>query len=150
LPASWGAITLRQLLQHTSGLPNYTATEAFGRSLQNRPHRYLSPRQLIGFVDDQPPRFEPGSRFAYSNTDNIVVGLMIEEATASSFEGQLGAQVLGPLGLRRTSLPSTALMPPPSIRGYDPRPEGRYADVSEIFSASGAWASGAIVSTPAE
>jgi len=75
---------------------------------------------------------------------------MVEEATGSSYEGQLGAQVLGPLRLRETILPSTFLMPAPYVHGYDPQSRGRYEDISELFSSSATWAAGGLVTTPAD
>jgi D-alanyl-D-alanine carboxypeptidase len=55
LPASWGSVTLRELLNHTSGLPDYTADPAFRQALVAHPHRYFRPRELLAFVADQGP-----------------------------------------------------------------------------------------------
>ena len=148
LPAAWGAITVRQLLQHRSGLPNYSATRGLGELLSRRPRAYVTPEQLVDFVAGLPLEFTPGSRYAYSNTDNLVAGLMVEAATQSPFEAQLATHVLGPLRLRATSLPSTFLMPVPFVHGYDALTVRRYEDVSEALSMSAVWAAGGIVSTP--
>ncbi len=150
LPAAWGPITVRQLLQHRSGLPNYTASRGLAELLTKRPRAYVTPRELVGFVTATRLEFAPGSRYEYSNTDNLVAGLMVEAATRSPFEAALGTQVLQPLRLRRTSLPSTFLMPTPYVHGYDAQPRGRYEDVSEALSMASVWAAGGIVSTPSE
>ena len=150
MPASWGPVTLRQLLHHTSGLPDFTASSGWQRAVAANPHRYFAPREVIAFAAGLPLAFAPGSRYAYSNTDNLVAGVMVEEATGSSYEGQLGAQVLGPLRLRETSLPSTFLMPAPYVHGYDPQSRGRYEDISELISSSATWAAGGFVTTPAD
>lgn len=150
LPGSWGPITLRELLQHRSGLANITAAPALTARLRREPRATVRPRQLLGFAESLPLQFRPGARYEYSNTDNLVVGLMVEAATADSYERELGTRVLDPLRLRDTSLPATWLMPGPAIRGYDTEPGRRPEDVTEAFSASLSWASGGIVSTPAD
>jgi D-alanyl-D-alanine carboxypeptidase len=144
-----GAVTVAQALQHVGGLPEYIRSEAFGRLLTRNPKRYFSPQQLIGFVSDERLEFAPGSRYRYSDTDNIVVGLMAQAATGASYEDLLASEVYTPLGLRRTSLPRTATMPRPYLHGYDV--SGRAPeDDSELLNPAGAWASGGIVSTPVE
>jgi D-alanyl-D-alanine carboxypeptidase len=96
-------------------------------------------------------RFDPGSRYHYSNSDNIVVGLMIEAATDRSYESQLERQVLGPLGLTETTLPRGPKLKKPFIHGYSNDPsQDPPEDVSEDFAAGWSWASGGIVSTPAD
>jgi D-alanyl-D-alanine carboxypeptidase len=105
------------------------------------------PEKLLSYVEDEPLNFDPGSRYEYSNSDNIVVGLMIEAATDRSYESQLQKHVFGPLGLAETSLPRGANLPKPFIHGYDPS-ESPPEDLSEIIAAGWSWASGGIVSTP--
>jgi D-alanyl-D-alanine carboxypeptidase len=150
LPPAWGAITMRELLQHRSGLPNYTESRGLTDLLSHRPRAYVTPRELVGFVAATPLQFAPGSRYAYSNTDNLVAGLIVESVTRSPFEAQLGAEVLGPLRLRRTSLPSTFLLPTPYVHGYEPLTARRYEDVSEALSMASVWAAGGMVSSPAD
>jgi D-alanyl-D-alanine carboxypeptidase len=145
-----GPVTLSQLLQHTGGVPEYIRSKAFGKRLSKDPAAYFSPRQLLGFVDHEPLEFTPGSRYRYSDTDNIVAGLMAEAASGSSYESLLAALVYKPIGLRETSLPRTVAMPRPFVHGYDVVPGKSPEDVSELINPAGAWASGGIVSTPAE
>lgn len=145
-PAAWSEVTLEQALHHTGGLPDYVMDPAFIQDFTSNPRQYFSPEQLIGYVRDEPLRFAPGTEYEYSDTDNIVVGLMAQAATGRSYEALLRRLVYRRLELRRTSLPDGFLMPRPFIRGYDVGPP--VDDVSELLSASGAWASGGIVSTP--
>jgi D-alanyl-D-alanine carboxypeptidase len=140
-------VTLAQALQHTGGVPDYIRSPAFLKRFGKDPGAYLSPRQLVGFVRNQPLRFRPGSRYEYSDTDNVVVGLMAEAATGDSYEDLLERYVYRPLGLRHTSLPRTVRMPRPYMHGYDGDPP---EDVSQVINPSGAWASGGIVSTAPE
>ena len=150
LPAAWSDITLRQVLQHTSGLPNYTANPTFQRDLGANPKRRFTPRQLLGYVADEPLLFPPGSAYNYSNTDNIVVGLMAEAATRRTYERLLRRRVFAPLGLGATSLPSGSRLPRPFAHGYDLIPPQPPEDISEAISASGVWAAGGVQSTPAD
>ncbi|HET9198863.1 MAG TPA: serine hydrolase domain-containing protein [Solirubrobacterales bacterium] len=147
LPAG-EAVTLRQLLQHTSGLADYIRAPTFVEQLLADPARYFSPLQLTGFVRDEPLEFAPGSRYHYSDTDNIAAGLIEEKASGLSYEQLLQRRVFGPLKMRNSSLPSTIKMPRPFLHGYDVEPEKRPEDVSELINPAGAWASGGIVSTP--
>jgi D-alanyl-D-alanine carboxypeptidase len=147
LPAG-EAVTMRQLLQHTSGLPEYIRAPAFVEQLTADPARYFAPTELTAFVRDEPLEFAPGSRYHYSDTDNIAAALIMETATGSPYEKLLGQFVLGHLRMRDTSLPVTATMPRPFMHGYDVEPGKKPEDVSELINPAGAWASGGIVSTP--
>lgn len=149
-PRSWHRITLRQILHHTSGLPDYSADADFQAYLVNHLRRAPRPRRLLRFVTDERPDFRPGMRYRYSNSDNVVAALMIEDATHRSYERMLARRVLRPLGLRDTSLPRGIRMPSPAIRGYQAADDGTLEDVTNLFAAGYAWASGGIVSTPAD
>lgn len=150
LPHRWHQVTLRQLLHHTSGLPDYSQSEGFLDVLRADPRHRFDSRRLLRFVADQPLRFRPGSRYQYSNSDNIAVALMAEAATGTRYEVLLRELVYRPLGLRRTSLPQGYRMPVPYLHGYDVTPPDPPEDVSEVIGMSGVWASGGIVSTPAD
>lgn len=145
-----GPVTLRQALAHTGGLPEYVRSPEFLERITSDPAAYLSPEELVGFVRDDPLEFAPGSRYTYSDTDNIVAGLMAQAATGRSYERLLAGRVYRPLGLSQTSLPRTTRMPRPYLHGYDVAPGQPPDDVSELINPAGAWASGGIVSTPVE
>jgi D-alanyl-D-alanine carboxypeptidase len=145
----WAAVTIRQLLNHTSGIPDYTQSEAFARAVRRNPRAYVTPEQVLEYVRTEPLAFAPGSRYAYSNTDNIVVGLIAEAVTGTDYPTLLRDLVFRPAGLRETSFPvRRRTLPSPFIRGYFVEPGERPADATSFLSPSGAWASGAIVSTP--
>lgn len=147
-PDAWGEITLAQALHHTSGLPDFSASTAFQEYVVAHLRDPVPPRRLLGFVADQDLEFDPGSEYRYSNSDNIVVALMAAAVTGRRYERVLPDVVLRPLRLRDTTLPSGVGMPIPYIRGYDFDDVGAPEDVSELFAAGYAWASGGIVSTP--
>ncbi|MCX5387361.1 serine hydrolase [Streptomyces sp. NBC_00083] len=149
-PADWHPVTLRQLLQHTSGLPDYSADPVFLNILQSDPHHEFDPHTLLDYVAAEPLRFHPGTLYEYSNSDNIAVALMAEAVTGRRYEDLLTDLVQRPLGLRRTSLPRGYRLPRPYLHGYDIVPPAEAEDISEALSASGVWASGGIISTPQE
>ncbi|MGF1430545.1 serine hydrolase domain-containing protein [Kitasatospora sp. LaBMicrA B282] len=148
LPAAWGAVTLRQLLNHTSGLPEYNRAPAFLQELQGDPHHEFDPHCLLGYVADQPLGFTPGSTYRYVNSDNIAAALMTEAATGRSYEDLLHDLVLDPLALRHTSLPRGFELPEPYLHGYAVAPPAAPQDVSTEYGMSGLWAAGGMVATP--
>jgi D-alanyl-D-alanine carboxypeptidase len=148
LPRQWGKVTLTQLMQHTSGIPDFSASPSFGEALRKNLLNAPPPVELLSFVQRDPLLFRPGSKYHYSNSDNIIVGLMVEAATGRPFDAELKARVLGPLGLHETSLPNGATMPTPFVHGYDVSDPAAPEDVSEIFAAGWTWTSGGVVSTP--
>lgn len=150
LPRSWGKVTLAQMLHHTSGLPDYIKSEAFLDVLRADPHAVLTPMQLISYVAGQCPLFTPGTRYDYSDTDNIVVGLMVEAVTHTSYEQALAEDVTAPLGLTKTTLPDSPDLTEPYIHGYDVEPGSPPTDISTFLNPGLAWASGGMLSTPAE
>lgn len=115
-------MTLRQLLNHTSGLPDYTRSPEFLEILTADPRHHFDSRRLLDYVADEPLLFRPGSRYMYSNSDNIAVALMAEAATGKRYEQLLRGLVYRPLGLRDTSLPQGYELPEPYMHGYDVQP----------------------------
>ncbi|MEU9105536.1 serine hydrolase domain-containing protein [Streptomyces xanthophaeus] len=148
LPSAWHRVTLRQLLNHTSGLPDYSASQEFIDIISADPRHRFDSRRLLDFVAEEGLEFRPGKRYQYSNSDNIAVALMAEAVTGHRYETLLRELVYEPLGLDATSLPQGHRLPTPFLHGYQIDPEEGPVDVSEAVSASGAWASGGIVSTP--
>jgi D-alanyl-D-alanine carboxypeptidase len=151
MPRAWSRVTVREMLNHTSGLPDYTRSDGFRMQAMTNPRGYVSPMQIIGWVRRKRPMFAPGSRYEYSNTDNIVVGLIAQRVTGRSFGQLLSTLVFRPAGLRQTAFPTRRIsLPAPFMHGYAVEPGKPPQDVTTLLSPSGAWASGAIVSTPAD
>jgi D-alanyl-D-alanine carboxypeptidase len=150
LPLSWAPVTLRQLLGHTSGIDDFTNEKAFQDAVTASPTLAPPPSQLLSSVENKPLAFAPGSRYRYSNSDNIIVGLMIEAATGEAYEEVLRTRVYASLDLSETSLPSGATMPTPLLHGYEVMPPAAPEDISELVAAGWSWASGGVVSTPAD
>lgn len=142
------SVTLRQLLNHTSGVPDDIATPLM-EVFHGDPLRVWTPAQVIGLVRDEPPLFASGTGWAYSSNDYLLVGLMIERATGHSLEHELQTRVVRPLRLRHTSFPVRAPgLGRHAARGYSldldhsGRPvAGPLRDLTR-YSPSFAWASG--------
>jgi D-alanyl-D-alanine carboxypeptidase len=150
LPAAWGEVTVAQALQHTGGLPDYTDSTAFGEFFAKDLHAYIAPRALVEFVIGDPLNFKPGSAYRYSNTDNIVIGLIAAAVSGESYSSVLRERVFGPLRMPNTSLPTGFRLPSPHVSGYEVSPSDPPEDVTTLLSMSGAWASGGIQSTAAD
>jgi D-alanyl-D-alanine carboxypeptidase len=151
-PKPWARVTLRQLLNHTSGLPDFVRNKEFGDAFLSSPGKAPEPASLIAFAANEPLTFAPGSEYQYTNSDNVVVGLMIEAATGRPYAQVLEDLVLTPLSLDDTSLPSGVDLPAPYIHGYqtsEPAP-APLDDVTEAIAGGWAWASGGVVSTPSD
>lgn len=149
-------ITIRQLLNQTSGIFNYAmAPEALSRFtgpafLQHRYDSYR-PEQLVQIAMSHPPTFEPGTSWAYSNTNYILAGMIIQRVTGRTFADQVSRRIIGPLGLTGTSVPGDdPALPSPHGRHYSklglPDPDAPVYDVTEM-NPSTAWAAGGMIST---
>lgn len=150
LPAAWSAVTVAQLLQHESGVPDYIKNPTFLKEFQADPQQVLTPVQLLGFVTNEPLLFKPGSKYDYSDSDNIILGLMVEAVTNGAYDAALAQYVTQPLGLSMTTLPPNSALPSPYVHGYNVSSSAAPDDVSMVLNPGLAWASGGMVSTPAE
>lgn len=111
------AITVRMLMNHTSGLVRYEFKEQFTRDLTANPGKVWKPEELIAYVFDSQPPFPAGAGWEYSDTNYIVLGMIIEEITGKKYYDLVRAQLLEPLKLTRT-VPSDSRRIPGLIQGY--------------------------------
>lgn len=139
-------ITVRQLLNHTSGLFDYRDDEAFKGAMQQQPDRRWSPEELVGIAFTHPPVFPPGQEFRYSYTDCIILGLLVERATASDLEEEVDRRIIDRLGLFNTYFIHNPAMAGQYSHGYLQPAGGSQQDVSNVFDPSWAWAAGAMTS----
>ncbi len=149
-PAAWGAVTLRQLLQHTSGVPSFPKSDAWQDFVRMNPQATVTPEFTLGFVANEPLEFTPGSSYKYSNSDNLIIGLMAEAVTGRPYHELLQELVYSPLKLKQTSLPSEVELPRPFVHGYDIAPPAPPEDISELLNPALFWAAGGMVSTQTE
>ncbi|KQY48220.1 hypothetical protein ASD18_08875 [Cellulomonas sp. Root137] len=143
------AITVRQLLQHTSGLPNYTAV--MDHDFLSTRHHYVEPRELLDLALTQPGT-PPGSRWDYSNTNYVVAGLIVQKVAGRPLAEVITDRVIEPLRLRDTYVPDRG---EESLRERHPlgyhatEPGGELQDIT-VLDPAWAWAAGDIVSTPSD
>ncbi|MFG6201043.1 serine hydrolase domain-containing protein [Nonomuraea sp. JJY05] len=115
-------ITVRQLLQHTSGLHDY-ANDLFADLVDRkswRKHRLdrHSAEELVKMALRHKPQFKPGTRWAYSNTNYLLAGMIIKKVTGKSWDREVRERIAKPLGLRHTFNPTTPYLPKPHARAY--------------------------------
>jgi D-alanyl-D-alanine carboxypeptidase len=141
-------ITIRMLLNHTSGIYNYTDDPDFIPAVLANPYRYWSPAELIAVATSHPPVFAPGTSWSYSNTNYILVGLVLEKITGTPIQTLLARRIIRPLHLRGTFFATSGAFGGPYAHGYLPPSltGAGYVDASG-WPPSWAWAAGAVVST---
>ncbi|MCK8438223.1 beta-lactamase family protein [Streptomyces sp. D2-8] len=139
-------ITLRQLAGMRSGLFPYTADADFIHDLLSDPERYFNPREVLTYGFRHPNTFGPGEDFQYSNSNLVLLGLVIEKVTGRKLADVIHERVLRPAGLRHTLFPQDDEFPEPHPRGYtDQTLSGEVEDVTN-WNPSWAWAAGAMIS----
>lgn len=142
-----GAITLRELLNHTSGIYNYTDDNDFLQRLIADPGRAWPPRELIVVALAHPPLFAPGANWSYSSTNYILLGLVVEAVTGKTLGQVLQERIFTPLSLTATSFPLGIELGPDFVHGYVRLAPGTpLLDIAPLVSPSWAWAAGGIVS----
>ncbi|WP_031525256.1 serine hydrolase domain-containing protein [Streptomyces sp. NRRL F-5123] len=141
-------ITVRQLLQHTSGLPDYLDF-LDPLSILSDPLAHHDTRDLVDLALAQPPAFPaPGGGWDYSNTNYLLAGMIIEKVTGHPYGEEIRRRIIAPLGLTATSVPDDAsAIPGPHPRGYvRPGADAPLLDATAI-NPSVAGASGAMISS---
>ncbi|MBP2400574.1 serine hydrolase domain-containing protein [Streptomyces syringium] len=135
-------ITVRHLLQHTSGLPNYVTY--LGEDI-----RRYEPRDLLDIALQHEAVAEPGKKWEYSNTNYVLAGLIIEKVTRHSLVEEMDHRIIKRLGLRHTYFPA-----PGDVTIREPHPKGYYQDAAGAplrdateLDPSWGWAAGQMIST---
>jgi D-alanyl-D-alanine carboxypeptidase len=141
-------ITVRQLLGMTAGVYDYTMDAGFTRRLDRNPLLPFGPRDAIAIVRRHRPNFAPGLRVEYSDSNYVLLGLIVEKVTHRPLARVVRRTVLAPLRLGHTSFPTTPAIPSPFARGYyaETDGQGRLRDVT-AFNPDVAGAAGAMIST---
>ncbi len=141
VPKTWEKITLANLLGHTSGIPSFTDMKEFGTWRMN-PH---TTDEELALFKDKPLEFEPGSKFAYSNSNFEVLGAVIEKTSGKKYGDMLRERIFEPLGMKDSGLDSDELVLAKRAEGYMPGPKGLQVARSESMTVP--WAAGSIYST---
>ncbi|MER6117654.1 serine hydrolase domain-containing protein [Streptomyces sp. NPDC001743] len=152
IPAAYGQVTVRQLLDHTSGIPSVDPGN--GDTLEDwYAHRFdlTDPADVVREATAHRPDFAPGTQQHYANIGYTVAGLLIERVTGDSYASQVSRRILEPLRLKDTYYPGAD----PKIRGRHNHgyqvfgTEGELRDVT-VWGASDAWAAGDLISSTAD
>ena len=140
-PTRGHRVTIRNLLNHTSGIHNYTAKPEWRAHWADD----LSPDSVVGFVKRDPFDFAPGTRQSYSNTGYMLLGMVIEKATGHSYASVLDEEFFKPLGLTRTRYCQQRPTDPNVAKGYSVK-NGAFVP-ADYLSMTHPFAAGAICST---
>ncbi len=111
-------ITLRMLLNMTSGYPDYVRDDAFITAFYANPFRHWTPEELIDIGLSRPHMFEPGTNWGYSHTGYVIMGRVIEKVTGKPLGEVMAERIFEPLGLRNTMATVTAEIPPPVLHAF--------------------------------
>ncbi len=150
LPSAFARrITVAQLLNHTSGLPDHRGIPDDSTPEAVLRHRWdrWTPREWVETVTHDPLKFAPGTKQEYRGINYVLLALLIEKLTARPYGQEIQTRVLHPLGLTRTLLPGQdPRLHGPHVHGYLRMTDGSLRDVT-VYNQSSAWGEGELVST---
>lgn len=152
-------ITIRHLLNHRSGLEDYLWVADEGQPMLSKfdsaPDQWFAPRFLVRKGIQADVRFAPGEGFYYSNTNYILLGLIIEKVTGASMSDVINDRILQPLNMKQTHFPETFTINKPHANGHskltkDLQPSEHIISEYKDLNVSLAWTAGALISTPVD
>jgi len=149
LPPASGRITVAQLLNHTSGLPDHRGLPDESTPEAVIRHRFdqWTPREWVDTVTHDPLKFRPGTKQEYRGINYVLLALLVQELTGQPYGEAVHDRVLRPLGLRRTLLPGDdTRLHGPHVHGYLRMTDGSVRDVTR-YNPSVSWGEGELVST---
>lgn len=113
-------ITIRELSEMRSGLYSYSFDPGFNATLDSRPGKAWTPDELLRIAFSHPSNFAPGTRYEYSNTNIVLLGIVIQKLTGRSVSKVFQERIFGPLGMRHSLLPERTdrAIPGPHPQGY--------------------------------
>lgn len=140
-PAAWRDVSIRHLLMHTSGIPNFTEAPDFMARVGTR--RTLD--EVVSTFRDQPLQFAPGTKYRYSNSGYFVLGALLEKVSGRTYAALLEESIFKPLGMNDSGYDNQAPVQPPLAIGY--RPHGARNATADLVDSSWLYAAGGIYST---
>lgn len=114
-PTAWRPVTIRQLLNHTSGIPNFSSLPEWDELLSRRDY---TPAQLVALFRDLPLKFPPGEKYDYSNSGYHLLGLIIERASGMGWGAYMQQRILAPLGMTHSGDDNSRAIVPHRASGY--------------------------------
>lgn len=140
-------ITIRSLLNHTSGLADYQYNPAFAAELSQQPDRVWTAQELIDYALELGPLAAPGEAFAYSNTNYVIAGVIAEAATGESYADALRTWVIDPMGLEHTYVEGEDQWTETMAEGHLVQGGVGPQEVTSLYHASQVGPAGAVVAT---
>ncbi|MEI7830972.1 MAG: serine hydrolase domain-containing protein, partial [Prolixibacteraceae bacterium] len=145
------AITLTMLANMTSGIFDFSDDDRWVSAFKTTPLRIWTPAELVDLSLSHPLLYTPGTQLKYTNTNTILLGMIIEKVTGNKLETEINNRIVVPLQLKSTGyISSGTALPGNHGRGYDFGEMGITGDVTESYDASNLGAAGAVYSTPRE
>jgi len=166
---AWAAITIRQLLGMQSGIPDYLTVPALMLDVITDSARPYTPEEILAYVEAEPLLYTPGEGANYSNSNYLLLGLLIEAVTGETAAQVFDQRLITPLGLTGTALDTTLDVPADFAHGYmdlslvgwifgvppevlafipeDAKVEGSIVDATTLFHPTLTWTAGALIST---
>ena len=142
-----GDATLGELAAMRSGIPSYTFDEGFQQAYFGAPATAYEPQQLVDLVKGQEPMFEPGTMMFYSNTNTVLLGMVVEQVAGAPIEDVIADRIAGPLGLDATFMPTDSTLPEPHAQGYTMQfVDGDEPADATDWNPSWAWTAGGMIS----
>ena len=142
-------ITLRQMANMTSGIASYTFNEQWQDAFFSDPQRIWRPEELVRFGIEDSPAFDPGTEFQYSNTNTVLLGLVLEQVSGKPIGDLYREGIIEPLGLQQTSFPNAdPAFPDPHPQGYtlQGQEDGEPLNATD-WNPSWGWTAGGMIST---
>jgi len=142
-------ISIKMLTNMTSGIFNYSEAEEFDDTLNNNPLKKWKPEELLEIAFRNEPYFEPGNGFHYSNSNTIIIGMIIEKITGNSLQSETKSRIIDKLNLNKTYVPENNLMKTDASSGYNEDSKKLILpliDVTAKYDPSWAGAAGDIIS----
>jgi D-alanyl-D-alanine carboxypeptidase len=143
-------ITLRMLANMTAGLHSYTEDDAWITSMLGNLTRVWTPRELVDWGLKSPPDFAPGTGFHYSNTNTVLLGMILEKVSGQRIQDLFAQKLFAPLRLRNTIWPTSGQMPSPYASGYTQQTLDNTRANATNRNPSWAFTAGELISTMAD
>jgi D-alanyl-D-alanine carboxypeptidase len=140
-------ITVRMLGDMSSGVPSYTDSPEFQVLAINDLQRAWNPTELIAYAFRMTDWLPAGTRFRYSNSSTVLLGLLVQKVEGKPLAQVLRDRIFRPLGMDRTFLPAGSEFPDPRMTGYTRLNPGEALVDATLFNPSWAWAAGGMIST---
>ena len=144
LPKTWEDVTVRHLLNHTSGIKSYTSVKGFEKTMR----KDYAQREIIDLVAKEPLEFKPGEKWNYSNTGYFLLGMLIEKSGGKPYGEFMADRIFKPLGMTKTRANDLRAIIPGRAQGYEWN--GKELRNGEYTSPTQPFAAGMLVSTVAD